>query len=184
MIRLEVLKLKLQGMKPQQIAEKLNLKMSEVYRHDTEIKRQMAKEKSTDISKLDPMALEAVTATVSQLLPYMEKSTSKVLTASKGLKPLHDTMLENSEMVQVLISKALLVEIEKDEPKVAVIERLSHMLNDSYKAFFNKDGIQVVNILNDMSPNEERAKTADVIRDLKEERERLLNVIDVPARSD
>jgi len=181
-VRLEVLKLKVQGLKPAEIADKLNLKMAEVFRHDAEIKRQMAKENVTDMATLDPLALEAVTSVVNQIMPYMEKSTSKMLKASRGLKPLHEDMVHNSELVQLVVQKALIAELESDKPKLLTIERLSSILNDSYKAFFNKDGIQVVNVLNDMTPNEERDKTADIIKGLKEEREAMIdkkNAIDV-----
>ncbi len=177
--RLEVLKLKLQGKTPAQISTQTGLTMAEVFKHDSEIKRQMAKENTTDMGKLDPLALEAVTETVNQLLPYMERSTSKMLKASRGLKPLHDSMIESAELIHVLIQNAIYKELEADNVNITKVQKLSGMLNDSYKAFFNKDGIQVVNILNDMSPDEERTKTADIIKELKRERDILVDVIDV-----
>ena len=149
--RLEVLKLKLKGLSPEQIADKLDLSLAVVFKHDTEIKRQMAKENATDLADLSPDALEAVTETVNQLLPYMERATSKIVKQSQGLKPLHEDAIGNAELVQVLIHKALLVELDEDKPDIAKIARLNEILNSSYKAFFNKDGIQIVNVLNDSS---------------------------------
>ncbi len=149
--RLEVLKLKLKGLSPEQIADKLGLRLGTVFKHDTEIKRQMAKENATDLADLSPDALESVTATVNQLLPYMERATSKIVKQSQGLKPLHTDTIENAELVQALIHKALRAALDDDEPDIAKIGRLNDILNSSYKAFFNKDGIQVVNVLNDSS---------------------------------
>ncbi len=149
--RLEVLKLKLKGLSPEEIAHKLDMRLSVVFKLDADIKRQMAKENATELADLSPDALETVTDTIKHLLPYMEGATSKVVKQSQGLKPLHEDAVENAELVQALIHKALIVEMEEVKPDVAKIDRLNNILNSSYKAFFNKDGIQVVNILNDTS---------------------------------
>jgi len=182
--RLKVLQLKLQNKSPEQIAAKLNIRLSDVYKHDTAIKQQMARENKTKLGTIAPDALEDVLTTVTELLPYMEKSVSKVATQSKGLKPLFGDVVENAELVQSLIHKQILLELDKDKPDMAMVERLNNMIIASQKAFFNKDGIQVVNMINDGTSESASNTTAATLQALKEQRAKYIRdkeVIDVSA---
>ncbi len=168
--RLNVLALKLKGKSPEQISQTLGIRLAEVYKHDKAIKQQMLREKESDIVAMSPEAIEAAAETVNSLMPYMTTAMNKLQKQSESLKPLFGDIVENAEMVQVLISRQLAIELSKDEPDLTVVERLTELITKCHKAFFNKDGIQVVNVLNDS------VAASDAIKEKESKEERLLKL--------
>ncbi len=164
---LDVLKLKLTGLSPEAIATKLEMRLGDVFKHDAAIKRSMKKEDEVELSKMDATQLAAVADTVHNLLPYMEKSVRNIAKTAKSVKPLYGDMVENAELLHALIHKGLVAEMGKDKVSVDKVGQLSNILNESYKAFFNKEGIQIVNVLNDNSVNVEAERRADSLKALK-----------------
>jgi len=174
---LDVLKLKLQGKSPEDIAGLLDMRLVDVYKHDRKIRARMKSEKLTELSNMDSVQLEAMADTLKTLMPYMEKSTRAIARTAKSVKPLYGDMVENAELLHSLIHKALLIELEKDEVDVKKVAQLNGILNDSYKAFFNKEGIQIVNVLNDNSVNTQETRF-NMLKDLADSADSD-NVIDV-----
>jgi len=85
------------------------------------------------------LSLEKQSQLVTLCLPAMRSH-------AKKLQKHPYSNLEGTMMLQQLISGALLYESTRNTVRVQRLGILNQLLNDSYKALFNKDGIQTVNV--------------------------------------
>jgi len=172
--KLQVLKYKLQGWDPERIAKKLDIGLAEVIKHNSQIKRDMAKESQTNLDKIDPNTLEDMMEVASSLMPYMEKATDKIRKRNEGIQPLHIDMVENAELMMKIVRKSLIAMAEEKEIDLKRLAEAKDILKDLYQAFFNKNGIQVINMLNTGGTEGAAAKRNELLGALKDKEEAIL----------
>jgi len=181
--RADVLALKLKGLKVEHIAQKLGITVSKVHSHDREIKKMMAKGDAEELAEMSPEELEFAKTAVSQLLPYMRKSIDSVSKSATTLQSLHTNALNVAERIFGIIDRKL----ENKELPVSELKELTKLFADTYAVLYNKNGIQIVNLLatgnTEVDPTEQKkeAMRADILAMRKEA---LGDVIDVEEDND
>ena len=182
--RADVLALKLKGLSPQDIAEKLGITVTLVMKHDKEIKKMMAKGDAEELASMTPEELEFAQRAVGQMLPYMRKSLDTVSKSANTLQTIHTTALDVAERIFNLIDRKL----EDEKLSIKELKELSQLFADTYAVLYNKNGIQIINLLADSTPmnNEAEKHKEDMRKELLVMRDKALNkdVIDVEADED
>jgi len=166
--RLEVLKLKLRNYSPEQIAEKLNIRVVVVHKYIRDINSQMGKETATELSNMKPEDLEVLATTATALMPYMEKTMAKVNEGAVKLQALHGDTVDNAELIQACLNIILTAEVQKESPDLNIVSRVSVIVESTNRSFFNKEGIQIVQIMNDNSNNVVVQQKAERMKKLQE----------------
>ncbi len=162
--RVEVLKLKLKGYGPRQIAEALDIRVVLVHTYIREIEAQIA---NKNLSELSPKGLELLQTTIGSLMPYMGKAMSDAEKSVKALGTLHTDVIETGEFTIHCIKTLVELEMGKETPDLDTLERTTSLLDKINKSFFNKEGIQIVNVLNDNSVNVEAERKAESLKALR-----------------
>ncbi len=141
--RADVLALKLKGLKVENIANQLGITVAKVHSHDKEIKKMMAKGDAEELAKMTPDELEFAKTAVTQLLPYMRKSIETVQKSANTLQSIHVNALDVAERIFKIIDKKL----ESDDIEIKELKELTTLFADTYAVLYNKNGIQIVNLL-------------------------------------
>ncbi len=164
--RLDVLKLRLQGKQPRQIADTLGIRLVTVHTYIREIELQAANKNLADLSEAGMNNLKGV---IGDLMPYMGKALEDTAKRVKQLNNLHGDVIEAGELTMHCIKILLDIEVQKDVPSLVTVAKITDLVDKINKSFFNKEGIQVVQVLNDNSvnvQNQEREKSLDVLKSL------------------
>ncbi len=169
-IKTQVLSLKLRGLKLEEIAERLDIKLSEVKKHDRYIARMMKAGDEEELANMSKDELAFATEALTTMLPYMEKSLDAIKAQNVTLQNLHVTALNVAEKTFRLIEKRL----DVDDVPLKDMVILVDMFQSTYNALYNKNGIQIVNLLASTDPyavrsavSAEEQKKADSLRALK-----------------
>ncbi len=162
--RLEVLKLKLKGFQPRQIADQLDLRVVTVHTYIREIERQIADQ---NISELSESGLNILKTTIGELMPYMGVALSDTEKKVKQLNNLHTDVIETGEFTILCLRRLLEIEMDKEVPDIEMLQKTTSLLDTVNKTFFNKEGIQIVNVLNDNTVNIEAEKRAESLKALQ-----------------
>ncbi len=144
--RAEVLARKLRGMSPNKIADDLHISVAAVHSHDREIKKAMAKGDAESLAAMSPDELKFAETAISQMLPYMRKSLDAIGNSNKTLQSMHTTALDVAEKIFNLIDKKL-----KEDVSIKELVTLTDLFATTYATLYNKNGIQIVNLLSDGS---------------------------------
>lgn len=148
--RADVLALKLKGLKVENIASQLGITVRAVHSHDKEIKKMMAKGDAEELAKMSPEELEFAKTAVGQLLPYMRKSIETVQKSANTLQSIHVKALDVAERIFGIID----LKLEDDKITVKELKELTTLFADTYAVLYNKNGIQIVNLLANGSDGE------------------------------
>ncbi len=173
--RADVLALKLKGMSIPNIANKLGITVRAVNSHDKEIKKMMAKGDAEELAKMSPDELEFAKTAVQQLLPYMRKSIETVQKSANTLQSIHTKALDVAERIFTIIDKKL---EDGENLPVKELKELTALFADTYAVLYNKNGIQIVNLLangSDADLSEADRRKATMKQDLQDIRQEYID---------
>ncbi len=177
-LRTQVLTLKLRGYSPRDIADTLDISIQTVMKEDKAIMKLMKNGDEDDIASMSPEELKLATATVRTILPYMEKNLDAIQRSNKSLQTVHKTALDVAESTMNIIQARM----KAEDIKTAELGQLVDMFATVYNALYNKNGIQIINMLANASQDPEADKLERHKAMMKEEidkRKELAHVIDV-----
>lgn len=177
-IRADVLSMKLRGLSPRAIADELELSVAQVMRHDRAITKMMKNGDEEQLSKMSEDELKFAARAVSTMLPYMEKNLDAIQRQNKTLQTLHVTALEVAENAMNIINTRM----SEADLSITDLDRLVTMFTTVYNSLYNKNGIQIVNLLaNAGGVTDEQAKVdarKEMMREEIAKQKKLAEIID------
>jgi len=153
-IRADILAKKLQGLTPRQIADMTGLTVAQVMAHDKAITKLMKMGDSDELANMSAEELRFATSAIKTMLPYMGKSLDGITKANITLQSLHTSTLEVAETTIHIIQTRM----REEGLSILDLSMLVNMFTQVYEALYNKNGIQIINLLSnqDRDPQQEQ----------------------------